>query len=725
MKKNEISIKTLILNNQRKTTLIPISIITSIVFLSLLLLLFLFINKHEKIFLKEAEKNIINITKKSSIILNNHLTNISKLNQLLANSHQNLLDTKYKQIEIEEKLITSNNGVLIKPVNDGGSSLYCSVEAKKHQTEIEMIKLTANIDYIYKSIVNGNDTITTSYYNSTKGILRVYPFIADLDEKLGATLNLEGVTLFPKRKRAKGNLWSDVYLNPIGDEWMISCISPVYRGDTLEGITGVDIKIDNISKKLLDQWTFKDSDSFIIDKLGRLISAQKEIQGKLKLKKLINRLKIDTSKPFKPTSINLLNLENKTHVEIFNKMLANNELSSYIDIDGKSYFLTQYEISETGWKLFSITEKDKMVKSLLNQSTVIKRIYYSIFTSIFIFTLFAILFLIKQSKNLSNQIASPIDNLTNAVKKASQGKFKINQSNIIEINSLAMDFNNLIVELNASHKQLEDFNNVLQIQFEQEVEKNREQERLVFQQARLLQMGELIGNIAHQWRQPLNGIALIIQSLHISSQDETLTDTFLEEQCHIAMEIINKMSGTIDNFRDFFKTDEKVSRFNINKQIKETLKIVSSSFEDRRILLFEEYETKLNAYTNKQIFSQIILSIISNAEHILLERKIENKIIFIKTHDLNNKIIVEIKDSGGGIDSSILPKIFDPYFSTKKQNQGTGLGLYMTKILVSDNLKGILSVKNENFSIKNNTYYGACFKIVLPAFELENNMLEK
>jgi signal transduction histidine kinase len=717
MKNSDISLKTLIFDNQRKAILIPLIIITLMIFTSLFFLLFFISLKHKSIYLKESEKNILNLTKQTSLILNENLAFVATLNYNLAKAHQHLLNNPSLFVKKTENLVKSKNGSLYKKTNlNDETVVYCSKKALNIKSETEMIKLTASIEYLYKIIVQNNNTISSAYYASVKGFFRAYPFIENIDKKIGPNLELEGTTLFPKYKKTKSKLWSEVYKDPALGTWMISCITPVYKGNTLEGITGVDITIENLGNHLLKKWTsFNTTESFILDKKGRLIAAQDEIEGKLKLKKLINKLQKNSSGNFRPTSVNLLKLSNKQHVNAISDLLTGKKSSQYIDINNKQYFLTCHTIKENGWKLFSITEKSAMVKSLLNQLTLIKNIYYSIFAIIFVLTLFSLLFFIHQSRKLSAQIAYPIYQLQQSVKKASYGKFKIKKSNIEEINNLAMHFNSLINKLHEKQMELKRLNETIQQKFDKEVEKNREQERLVFQQAKLIQMGELIGNIAHQWRQPLNAVALIIQSLYITEQDGTLTSSFLESQCHKAMDIINQMSETINNFRDFFKADDREDIFKINSRLRETVKIIKTSFEDRNIKIIENYHNDCVVGCNRHALSQVILNIFTNAEQVLLERSIEEKVILIETKLKDNQLIIYISDSGGGIHANILQKIFNPFFTTNKQNN-TGLGLYLTQLLVVQQLKGTITVKNKNFSIKNKNFSGACFKITIPVY---------
>ena len=232
-------------------------------------------------------------------------------------------------------------------------------------------------------------------------------------------------------------------------------------------------------------------------------------------------------------------------------------------------------------------------------------------------------------------------------------------------------------------------NKELEERVKKEVEENRLKDRLVFQQSKMAAMGEMIGAIAHQWRQPLNSLGINIQNLEFDYEDNIVNESYIDEFVSKNQKTIKFMSHTIDDFRNFFRTDKEKEEFGVERAIKETISLQIDQLKKHRIdivLVGEDFQV----YGFHNEFQQVILNIISNAKDILIEKNIKEPRIEISLE--KNKIL--IKDNGGGIDEDILSKIFEPYFTTKEKSKGTGMGLYMSKMIIEDNLGGILSVSN-------------------------------
>ncbi|MGD0584884.1 MAG: response regulator [Oryzomonas sp.] len=225
-------------------------------------------------------------------------------------------------------------------------------------------------------------------------------------------------------------------------------------------------------------------------------------------------------------------------------------------------------------------------------------------------------------------------------------------------------------------------------------EELRHKDRIMMQQGRQAAMGEMIGNIAHQWRQPLNTLGLHIQKLELyyelgSFSKELLTDTVSE-----SMFLINHMSQTIDDFRNFFKPEKEKTNFNVNEVIRKTISLVEDSLKAQMISvdIDTEDDVQVNGYPNE--YSQVIVNILMNARDAFCERMIDDGRIAIKSYVDDGKAVVTITDNAGGIPGEIIEKIFDPYFSTKGPDKGTGIGLNMAKNIIETNMNGRVTVRN-------------------------------
>ena len=242
--------------------------------------------------------------------------------------------------------------------------------------------------------------------------------------------------------------------------------------------------------------------------------------------------------------------------------------------------------------------------------------------------------------------------------------------------------------------QLKELNDQLEKKVAFGVEEIRSKDELLTQQSKLAAMGEMIGAIAHQWRQPLNALAVQIQFMEDDYEDGLIDEKYLKEYKQENMKLINFMSKTIDDFRNFFRVDKTKSSFNTKEKIEQTINILSSQLKSHDIALNLKGDS-FSVLGFASEFQQVILNIINNAKDILVEKDIENGEISIELIHTKSKGIITIKDNGGGIPDKIMDRIFDPYFTTKDQGKGTGLGLYMSKMIIEDNMGGSLNVKND------------------------------
>ena len=234
----------------------------------------------------------------------------------------------------------------------------------------------------------------------------------------------------------------------------------------------------------------------------------------------------------------------------------------------------------------------------------------------------------------------------------------------------------------------------LKTQVEIEVQKQTKQHEIMCHQSRLAAMGEMIDSIAHQWRQPLNGLGLIVQGLrHLSKKDE-LNHEMLEEVEVEIMEKVNYMSQTIDDFSTFFRLSKQKEYFNLLKNINDAIRLIDVQLKINKIKVnvVENKKNIFEAFGFPNEFRQVIMNIVHNAMSAIIQTSQKEGEITLKINYDKSFIQVIISDNGGGIKKKDLPKIFDPYFTTKEN--GSGIGLYMSKVIIEHHMQGQLSVKN-------------------------------
>jgi PAS domain S-box-containing protein len=260
-------------------------------------------------------------------------------------------------------------------------------------------------------------------------------------------------------------------------------------------------------------------------------------------------------------------------------------------------------------------------------------------------------------------------------------------------------------QLREKTAQLEELNRTLAERVREEVDKNREKDHLLILQSRQAAMGEMIGNIAHQWRQPLTAISLLVQDLGECYVYGDFTKEYLDTNIRNALNVIQHMSHTIDDFRNFFKQEKEKQAFSVGEVVARSLSFIESSLRFNNIAVEIEIDDDLLAFGFPNEFSQVLINIIGNAKEAFRERGTSDPLIRIQGCREGKKTVVTIADNAGGIPEEIIDRIFEPYFTSRKQENGTGLGLYMSKTIIEKNMDGKLTVSNVDG--------GACFRIII------------
>ncbi|MFW3380520.1 ATP-binding protein [Aliarcobacter butzleri] len=299
---------------------------------------------------------------------------------------------------------------------------------------------------------------------------------------------------------------------------------------------------------------------------------------------------------------------------------------------------------------------------------------------------------------MSSYLSKKIDDILIGTKKFANNEldYRIKVTSTDEIGQLENSFNEMAGKIEKLINQEKKLNTELEEKVIVETSKQKEQEQLLIQQTRLAAMGEMIGNIAHQWRQPLNALGLILQNLKFSYEIGELDEKMIDKSVKKATMLTENMSKTIDDFRNFFRPNKAKENFKINEGITKAVELIESTFEHNNIKLEKDFvssEIEFFGFANE--FSQVILNLLTNAKDAVLENKIENPLIIIQTKIDDEYIYISIKDNGLGIKDEIINKIFEPYFTTKDEGKGTGIGLYMSKIIIENNMNGKIEVKNE------------------------------
>jgi PAS domain S-box-containing protein len=263
-----------------------------------------------------------------------------------------------------------------------------------------------------------------------------------------------------------------------------------------------------------------------------------------------------------------------------------------------------------------------------------------------------------------------------------------------------------LTELNAKEEELQKLNFTLEERIKKEVNNSRDKDQKMIEQSRLAQMGEMISMIAHQWRQPLTAISATTNNLMFKIMLDDVDKKFFKTELDLIAEYTQHLSKTIDDFKDFFKDNKLKETVALTPIIRDTLDIMEASIRNKNIEIITDLQCEDEITTYPSEIKQVVLNLLKNAEDALLEKEILEPTIIISSRTIDeNTLEISVQDNAKGIPINILDKLFEPYFSTKKEKDGTGLGLYMSKTIIEKHCGGkIIATNRDN---------GALFKIQL------------
>lgn len=275
--------------------------------------------------------------------------------------------------------------------------------------------------------------------------------------------------------------------------------------------------------------------------------------------------------------------------------------------------------------------------------------------------------------------------------------------------------------VNEKTKELQALNESLEKRIEYEVGNSRKKDLIMFQQSRLASLGEMSANIAHQWRQPLGSIMMIVQGIGTKMELGKLTPQIVEEKVNDAILLGNNMSNTLEDFQNFFKPNKEKAEFSLKDCIEHSFKL-SKYLLDKEKIEFHlkiRHDVRMHGFYNE--LSHVFLNIISNSKDALILKE-NKKLIEITVKQSTNKVRINIVDNGGGIDEEILPHVFEPYFTTKYKSAGTGIGLYMSKQIIEKHMQGTIDCKNIYYKIADQDFENCTlFTITIPMNKGDKN----
>ena len=680
-----------------KFSLIPILVVEVA-----LIILYFSINsyissKNITLLLQEAQSHSQAILENEATIISDKLAEVSRMASILQYTHQNIMANP-KQFGLpngKPQFDVAQNGVFYK-TNKIGSSLYYSAKTQITETEKNKAIFTEAMDMSLKSIVDINPNIIAAYFNTWDNMNRLYPFIDKVYEQYGTHIQMEDYNFYYladlKHNPEKKPVWTSAYLDPAGNGWMLSCVVPIYNKDFLEGVTGLDITINNLVKNILNRKLPYNANLFMVDKEGMIIAMPEKIETLLELKELKEHLYTDSilKTISKPEEFNILT--NKSpFASHFKDLIENKTPYATLKIANKEYLTLQQNIDETHWKLMILIDKENIFASIEHLKNLSNKIGYAAIIFLLFFYVIFFYLLLKRITIFSDSITKPIIDLSNQTSQISQDNKKVTllESNISEIYQLNVNFVSMINELNERTKKLYDAKI-----FAEEANKSKD---------------DFLANMSHELKTPLNSIN-IISDVMIKNKSGNLDEKQIKN-----LEIVHKCGKDllylINDVLDLSKLDAKQNhihntKINLKNFMTSIYEMFLAQIKAKNIELIFKIDDNLDyIYNDQNKIKQIIRNLLSNA----LKFTEKGKIYFIVKDDKNNIKII-IQDEGIGIPQDKIEYIFDRFKqldgSTTRKYGGTGLGLSICK--------EIITLLNGEIKVTSEQNKGSTFEVIIP-----------
>ena len=662
------------------------------------------------------------------------------------------------------------NGVYYKVPDDGGASLFYSTASPLTAEKRNKARQSEILDPIYRQLYHSNKNIAAVYLNTFDSMNRYYPFMAKCYDQYPPDMDIPRYNFYYEADAAhnpsRKPVWTGVYLDPAGMGWMASCIVPIYRGDFLEGVAGIDVTIDRFVDNLLALSLPWDARAFLVDAHGTIMAMPTEVEQVLGLTELRDHVYTQQihEDMFKPEEFNLLASTIPGVAPTVSNLMQQNDGVEELEIAASPWFLTQSTVPEIGWKLFVLAEKSRILTPVEHLAQNIQAVGYVVIAVIIFFYILFFLYLLKSTATMTGQLSKPVIDIVDASKRLAAGDYDtaLDRCGIQEFDMLSSSFGTMAGELGRLYTDLEtrvdqrttelkSANALLQEEVAQrkqkEVQLQKAQEELV-EASHRAGMAEVATDVLHN-------VGNVLNSINVSATwiSETLSHSEIPNLKRVAdmvnenldnvgqfvtndakgryipsylikaadllsdqqTDVMTKLGALVDDvnhIKSIVKMQQEYTRVSgvevittVDEVIEDAVRINKEGLRRHKIKLVRDYGDLGPVSLDKQRVMQILVNLIGNAKYALGENDVEDRILTIRSSQCDDRIHIEVIDNGVGISSENLTKIFRHGFTTKRDGHGFGLH---SGALAARELQGELTVHSDGPGC------GATFTLDLP-----------
>jgi signal transduction histidine kinase len=715
MKKNN-TLNGLIYNSYLTSSLIPIFAIELVLLVLYFGVSYFITDKSQKILFEQAQNSLIEISEREAGKINNQFREVSHISQIMRRDHERFFAHSGPCIlpNGEPVLRTHENGALFKPVDNEGSSIYYAATTPIGDQELKKARCSEVIDPLLKSIVLSSPMITQAYLNTHDDLNRIYPYMPDAPAQYGPDLHMEDYNFYYLADSAhnpqKEDVWTGAYLDPAGQGWMISNITPIYRGDFLEGVSGLDVTIDSLIRNVLALEIPWKGSAFLVDGHGMILAMPESVERILKLKELkshVYQSSVETTVE-KPEEYNLLKSPNEQIRRQMETIIDQSITLGTFLVGDQRYMLSQQSIPETDWRLMILLDESSIYEPVNELKAQANLIGYIVIALMAFFYVVFFLYLLKKSDAVARRIANPIEKLSALTTGLGHtpGNRIDHEVGIVEVDALVSNFNDLSAELDARTK------DYIQSQIR---EKMREKDAEIAYRAGLFEsassylhnIGNALTTLDAKTRMLRNVVKALeksglgikksiemVRKSHAEPSEKEQIDAYLTAfgdalSTSVTAEISELTEGiddikqhAVDSIRhqqDIFNASNETTRNYVQQfDLADVLENLADDYQIRSrakgITLTLDVPAPLEVTMMKFQLVSGLSNVIKNgiesieASHLDTDGRLE-----IKAFRQDDTICIEVLDNGTGIDPALADRIFKAGYTTKKTGHGLGL----------------------------------------------------